>query len=78
MYLMQIKNGDSVELKSNKVKRIWTILDSNFKIGDEPKHTVNAFLEDKWHDYYMVGNILHTTFHSSGLGELHTLLIIEE
>ncbi|MDD5149811.1 MAG: hypothetical protein PHC28_04935 [Flavobacterium sp.] len=78
-YLIEVNNGDIIELKkSTKIKRIWTILDEEFTINDIPKHNINAFLEDKWHDWHVNDMKLHTHFHSSSLGEKHRLLIIEE
>jgi hypothetical protein len=35
----------------SEVSRIWVITDKKFKLGDEPIHHVNAFLEDRMHDW---------------------------
>ncbi|MFA6199083.1 MAG: hypothetical protein WC679_01590 [Bacteroidales bacterium] len=76
-FICTIKNGDSFPLGGIKIKRVWTILVPNFTIKDEPIHTVNAFLEDRWHDWYVSNDTFHSTFHSSALGETHNLLIEE-
>lgn len=67
---------------AQQIHRIWTILDlalllpAGTSLGEaKPKHHVNAFLEDRMHDWYIHNGELRYGAHSSESGEAVSILI---
>lgn len=58
--------------------RIWSLLsDKKPDLPFEPRHNVNAFLEDSGHDYQLLNNLtkLHWCAHSSSQEEPQWILV---
>ncbi|MNY85694.1 hypothetical protein D3C78_18940 [compost metagenome] len=62
-------------LAGKKITRIWTIINETSlqKIG--PIHNVNAFLEERIHDWRVHHDNLHFYGHSGRMGQAHDLFI---
>ena len=67
---------------AQQIHRLWTVLDKETLMATgaalnevKPKHHVNAFLEDRMHDWYVHNGELRYGAHSSEPGETVTILL---
>lgn len=64
------------ELKGKTIEQVWLLLneESLMKLG-KAVHHVNAFLDDRMHDWEQKGDTLRYYAHSSGPGEVVDLVV---
>ena len=76
----EFKSLKELGLDSHKINRVFTVIDLSLLEKEDLeevklKHNQNVFLEDRFHDWEVQGEVFRFYGHSGKKGDLHDLLL---